>query len=77
MAHNVGTVMATPILPLVDRIMAGRLRETLQEYRSADLSYEGIARRIATDHQIEVVSETVRKWCLELDIQDPQAKASA
>lgn len=69
--------MGTPILPLVDRILDGRLRDLLQEYRTEGLTYETMSRRLAADHQIEVVSETMRKWCLELGVTDEPAEAAS
>lgn len=68
-----GIAMATPILPLVDRILGGRTSQILQRYRDEGLSNEAIARRLVLDHDIDVTAETVRKWCAELDVT---AKAS-
>lgn len=58
--------MATPILPLVDRILDGRLAEELRERRRRGDSYQTINRWLYGEHQIEVTTETIRKWCLEL-----------
>lgn len=69
--------MATPLLPLVERILEGQLRETLQEHRTAGLTYEAISRRFLADHDIDVTGETVRNWCNKLEIKDPKTKASA
>lgn len=68
--------MATPIFPLVDRILEGRLAETLRVYRAEGLSYEQISRRLADEHQIEIVTETVRKWCIEVAADEPTQAVS-
>lgn len=64
--------MATPIKPLVDRILDGKLEEVLIAYRAEGLSHEQIARKFRDDHGIEVVAETVRKWWNDVD---PKAAA--
>lgn len=58
--------MATPIHPLVDRILGGKLDERLKAWRAEGLTYDGIARRLDAEHDIDVTSETVRKWCASL-----------
>lgn len=62
--------------PLVDRIMEGRLDEQLRQWRSENLSYEQIARRLLTDHEVDINSTTVRRWCIDLGIDTPKARAS-
>jgi len=57
--------MATPIRPLVDRILEGKLTDRLTQWRDEGLSYDAIARRLDADHDIGVTAETVRKWCIE------------
>lgn len=61
--------MSTPLRPLVERILNGRLTDVLIERRAEELSYEQIARYLATVHQIEVSGEQVRKWCHESGVQ--------
>lgn len=58
--------MATPIWPLVDRILDGHLAEVIQAYRDEGLTFEQMSRRFKDDHGIDVVSETVRKWWLQV-----------
>lgn len=66
----------SPIRPLVDRILEGRLAEVLADWRETGVSYAGIAARMYAEHGIEVGAETIRKWCDELDI-DTSFKAAA
>lgn len=77
MGNTMGKRMPASILPLVDRILDGRLLEMLQGFRDDRLTYAEITHLLRTDHDIKVTDETVRKWCIELDVQDPPAKASA
>lgn len=51
-----------PIKPLVDRILGGKLDQTLAAWRTEGLSYEAIARRLASEHDISVTAETIRAW---------------
>lgn len=53
-------------LPLVDQIMGGRLLEILTGWRNEGLSFDAIARRLETEHQIVVTGETVRNWFADL-----------
>ena len=55
--------MATPIYPLVDRILDGRLADELRARRSDGDSFQTIARWLEREHDISVTTETVRKWC--------------
>jgi intein-encoded DNA endonuclease-like protein len=64
--------MAPPdTYPLYDRIMDGTLGAWLRTARSDGNSYERIAGRLRAEHDIEVTSETVRKWCRRPDIAEP------
>ena len=62
--------MGTPVQmrPLVDRILSGRLTEVLTAARREGLSYERIARRLGSDHNIDITGEQVRKWCIESNV---------
>lgn len=53
---------ATDTYPLVDRLIPGGLPSWLIAARDEGDSFEAIARRLATDHDITVSTETVRKW---------------
>lgn len=57
--------MSVPIRPLVDRILGGTLTEYLSGLRGEGLSYEAIARRLDSDHDVTVSAEQVRRWCSE------------
>lgn len=63
-------------LPLVDRILGGRLREELTDRRLKGDSYATIARWLYEEHQVEAVGETVRRWCNELGIEKPEAASA-
>lgn len=52
----------TPLYRMVDRILGGRLDETLSSYADQGLSPGRMALRLAADHQVEVSGQTVRKW---------------
>lgn len=62
-----------PLFPLFDRILGGKLAEQLAAWRAEDLSFDAIARRLGAEHDIEVTGETVRRWCIDLEI--PEAVA--
>lgn len=47
---------------MVDRILEGRLDETLRSYADQGLSPGRMALRLAADHQVEVSGQTIRKW---------------
>lgn len=57
--------MSTPIYPLVDRLLDGKLADELAARRTSGDSYDTIARWLHSDHDITVTAETVRKWCLD------------
>lgn len=52
----------TPLRQMVDRILEGRLDETLRSYADQGLSPGRMALRLAADHQVEVSGQTIRKW---------------
>lgn len=66
----------TSTLPLVDRVLNGQLRETLATHRAAGETYEQIARWLAAEHGIDVVSTTISRWCTELGVEAPSERAS-
>ena len=65
-----GDVMAAPkpIRPYVERLIPGGLTAFLVAARAEGLSFERIARKLHTEHDIDVVTEQVRKWCIESDV---------
>lgn len=63
------------IYPLADRLIDGGLRNLLSQRRAAGDSFEVIARSLATDHGVDVATETVRRWCIEQGIEPEAASA--
>lgn len=47
---------------LYDRLLDGRLGEILKTYRAEGLSYFEITRRLSADHEIDITTETARRW---------------
>lgn len=62
--------MSTPIRPLVERILNGRLTDVLVQCRRDGMSFERIARHLGAEHGIEVTGEQVRKWSHESGVDD-------
>lgn len=59
-----------PLLPLIDRLLDGKLADYLSDRRAEGLSFDAIGRRLANEHDVSVTGETVRRWCVELGIED-------
>lgn len=59
-----------PLLPLIDRLLDGKLADYLTEHRTAGLSFDAIGRRLANEHDVNVTGETVRRWCVELGVEE-------
>lgn len=53
----------TDTFPLADRLVPGGLVAFLNAARDAGDSFETIAFRLRSEHQIQVSAETARKWC--------------
>lgn len=53
---------------LADRVMGGKLKERLTEWRVEGQSHEEIARRLSADHGITLSSETIRRWSKQLGV---------
>lgn len=66
------------MLPLVDRLLDGRLAAELTLRRGRGDSFNGIARWLHDEHDVDVTAETVRQWALDLGIDpvEPAGKAS-
>lgn len=64
-----------PILDLVDRVLDGKLAAILTEGRARGDSYEAIARGLATQHDLAISAEQIRKWCRDLKIPSPKDAA--
>lgn len=56
------------IFPLADRVLGGQLAQRLRDQRMTGASYDAIARQLSSEG-IEVSGETVRSWCLDLEIE--------
>lgn len=63
----------TASLPFVERLLDGTLEPELRRRRGLPESFENIARWLANDHDIDVSSATVRRWCIEYGIEDAVA----
>lgn len=63
-------------LPLVDRILDGRLAELLTRWRGEGLSYEAISRRMAVEHDLEIGADTIRAWARQLNVEPASEQAS-
>lgn len=60
------------IFPLADRVLGGQLAQRLRDQRAAGSSFDFIARGLSAEG-IEVSGETVRTWCVELEIESERA----
>lgn len=58
------------IRPLVDKLLDGQLAALLEAWRTEGLSYNDMAYRLRSEHDINVSQETIRRWC------DPDAVLS-
>lgn len=63
------TRRGSPIRPLIERILGGRLTDVLVELRSQSMSHERMARELHLVHGIEVSGEQVRQWCKESNVE--------
>lgn len=59
----------TTSLPFVERLLDGTLETELRRRRAIPESFENIARWLANDHDIDVSSATVRRWCIDYGIE--------
>lgn len=64
--------MATRTFPLADKALGGTLERRLRKQRQAGMTNSAIAEDLADDG-IDVSRETVRKWCIELGIDQERA----
>lgn len=64
------------MFPLVDRALGGDLEARLREWRSTSppTSFEQIGHLLRAE-EVVVSSETVRRWCIDLGIDDGPAAA--
>jgi len=67
----------TPIRPLVNRVLEGHLDEVLRRYAAEGLSPSRMSLRLASEYQVEVSGQTVKKWLHGLRTQDQQTASTA
>jgi hypothetical protein len=68
--------MASKVFELSDRAMGGKLAFLLRKWRAERLSYEKIARKLETEHGIDVTGRTVQSWLENLDQDTGNGKAA-
>ena len=59
--------------PLVDRLLDGKLADTLTGYRTEGLTFDEMVGRFKLDHQLDVSRETCRRWLQQIDASDGAA----
>lgn len=59
---------------LFDRLMGGRLERRLRSLADEGHTYVRMAERLRSDNDIDVSHETVRRWCLDLGIENPRSR---
>lgn len=62
--------MASKVYELSDRAMGGKLPFLLRKWRSEKLSCERIARKLESEHGIDVTGRTVSNWLDALDSEN-------
>lgn len=60
---------------MADRLADGKLAEVLADKHDELRSWEAVSRHLHTAFGIEVTSETLRRWGIELGIKRPEAEA--
>lgn len=63
----------SPAFRMADRLTQGRLAELIREGRAADESWDRIARKLDSDFGIDVTSETLRLWFLQMEEEEGAA----
>ena len=61
---------------MADRLAGGRLADVLATQKAELRSWEAVSRHLHAEFGIEVTSETLRRWGIELGIKRPAAEAS-
>ena len=62
---------------LVDRLLGGTLTDKLTAWRNAGTSYDEIAYRLRADHDVNVSTATVYRWCADLPTSSPVTDGAA
>lgn len=65
--HNASPMARTSSFALVDRLLEGTLADTLTDMRNRGMSYDGIARALDKQFDIELSGATVRRWLNRLE----------
>lgn len=63
-------------LPLANRLADGQLKQTIEKYRAASVSWRAIADLLRNEHGIVVSGDTVRRWAEELEVLDAEPQAA-
>lgn len=58
---------------LADRVLDGRLAETLTAFYRESRSWEDVARRLYAEHGLTVSGQTLRRWAKELGLSGEAA----
>lgn len=66
--------MGETIYSMLDRLLGGTLEDRLRRWSDDGLSLAAITKRLLVEHDIDVSTDTVRRWLDELGIE--KAKAS-
>jgi hypothetical protein len=53
--------------PLVDRLLDGKLADTLIRYRDDGLTFDQMVTSLKADHDLDVSRETFRRWLKKID----------
>jgi len=62
---------------LIDRLLAGKLEAELRDRRADGDSFADVARWLLIEHDITVGVDTVRRWCIDLEVEKAEPKAAA
>ena len=54
---------------LIDRLIGGTLEQRLRDQREAGLSFADIRLDLYAEHDVNVSTDTLRRWCNELGIE--------
>lgn len=59
--------MAPPLsYQLLDRLLGGTLAQRIETGRAEGKSYERLARELCVEFEIDITSETIRRWAAEV-----------
>ena len=61
--------MGETIYSLLDRLLEGTLDDRLRQWKADGLSLASITKRLHTEHDIDVSTDTVRRWLAAIEQQ--------